>query len=76
MVVSVDPGPPMDFGVPELLFEGDYLPGALGALNYDVSSDGERFLMVRSTSGQARESGRVHLVQNWFEELTRLVPVD
>ena len=47
----------MTFGAPELLFEDDYLPGALGALNYDVSSDGERLLMVRSTAGQDREAG-------------------
>lgn len=66
----------MTFGAPELLFEDDYLPGALGALNYDVSSAGERFLMVRSTAGQDREAGQVHLVQHWFEELKHLVPID
>ena len=38
--------------------------------NYDVSADGQRFLMVK------RESAVAHLsvVLNWFSELTRLAP--
>ena len=76
MVVPVDPGPPLTFGTPELLFEGNYRVGNLGGVNYDVSSDGERFLMVRSTSESDPEAGRIHLVVNWFDELNRLVPLD
>jgi hypothetical protein len=37
--------------------------------NYDVSADGQRFLMVK------RESGVAYLnVQNWVEELKARVP--
>ena len=43
-----------------------------GIPSYDVSLDGQRFLMVRRVHGE----GVLHLVQNWFEELERLVPVD
>jgi hypothetical protein len=43
---------------------------------YDVSVDGERFLMIKEscgTDGRA-PSPRIILVQNWFEEAKRLVP--
>ena len=43
-----------------------------GTPNYDVSLDGQRFLMVESTG--AGESATVTLVLNWSEELERLVP--
>jgi hypothetical protein len=38
--------------------------------NYDVSPDGQRFVMVKDDSA----SGRINLVLNWHEELKRLVP--
>ena len=43
---------------------------------YDVSADGQRFLMIKETSGadERPPSPRIVLVQNWFEELKRLVP--
>ncbi len=75
MVVPVEPGPPMTFGASQLLFEGNYRVGTQGGLNYDVSSDGQRFLMVRSTAESDPEVGRIQLVENWFTELDRLVPV-
>ena len=40
---------------------------------YDVSSDGERFLMVRPY-GLEEGSRSVIIVQNFFEELKRLLP--
>ena len=66
-------------GTPRKLFDGPYLfhppGGGLGRM-YDVSVDGERFLMVKESSGadRRRASDRIILVQNWFEELKRLVP--
>ena len=63
---AADPGP---------LFEGPYLLGVAGNQTFDVSPDGQRFLMIRedqTTSNQAQ----LVVVQNWFEELQRLVPVD
>ena len=38
--------------------------------NYDVSPDGQRFLMVKDESS----SGRLNIVLNWFDELNRIVP--
>ena len=57
---------------PQLLFERSQIRDAslTGVANYDVTSDGERFLMV--VSGDA--STQLHVVLNWFDELERLVP--
>lgn len=37
---------------------------------YDVSADGQRFVMVKDETG----SGRLNVVLNWTEELKRLIP--
>ncbi|HSH76688.1 MAG TPA: hypothetical protein VLA09_13455, partial [Longimicrobiales bacterium] len=41
---------------------------------YDVSRDGERFLMARLAALAAEFSPELILVQNWFEELKERVP--
>ena len=46
---------------------------SLGYQYYDISPDGQRFLMIREAgAGQ----GQINVIQNWFEELKRLVPVN
>ena len=62
-------------GTPRPLFEERYEldPIDVGFPNYDVSLDDQQFLMVRS---DAPETQGYVVVQNWFEELKRLVPVD
>ena len=72
-VVEVETEPAFRPGTARLLFEGDYLPGVSGMPNYDVSLDGQQFLMVRPPAA-ASTDGYV-VVQSWFEELKRLVPV-
>jgi serine/threonine protein kinase len=42
-----------------------------GVLNYDVTADGQRFLMIKPLEQQAAQ---INVVQNWFEELKRRVP--
>ena len=52
-------------------------PRAVGApgRTYDISPDGQRFLMVKeSRSEQAAAQREIVVVQNWREELKRLVP--
>jgi len=41
-----------------------------------VSPDGRRFLMIKDAqlAGEAPPPPRLIVVQNWFEELKRLVP--
>jgi len=75
MRVAVDLSSTFSYGRPEVLFEGDY--DTHRARNYDVAADG-RFLMVKDVTPPDRASAREHLVlvQNWIEELKRLVPTD
>ena len=74
MVVAVQTDPSFVAETPEVLFEGDYLI-ANGGPNYDVSPDGERFLMIKQIENPS-EMPRIIVVQNWFEELRRLAPVE
>ena len=77
--VDVDANENITVGRAEVLFVGGYVPDSVGfgVANYDVSADGQRFLMV--IEGGAMSGGQeqtITLVGNWFEELKRLVPVD
>jgi len=54
-------------GAPRLLFQGPYEPGVFGAYGYDVTQDGQRFLMVKAPSEAAPRE--VRIVVNWFEEV-------
>jgi hypothetical protein len=59
-------------GTPRMLFEGVYDRQFGPVTNYDVSPDGQRFLMVKP----AEQSGptQINVVLNWFEELKQKVP--
>ena len=74
LAVEVETGATFSAGRPQVLFEGSYDtdPGGLGNPNYDAAPDG-RFLMLRRG---AESAAQITIVQNWFEELTRLVPVN
>jgi hypothetical protein len=56
------------------MFEGNYILEN-GGPNYDVAPDGERFLMIRSVENVSATE-QIVVVQNWFEELERLVPTE
>jgi len=78
MAVSVDSGSTFTPRPPRLLFEGPYLADPGGVIqNYDVSLNGERFLMVKPAEATGAGPARTEIivVENWFEELKRLVPV-
>ncbi len=76
MVVPVETGDTFQRGTPQRLFSMDPYYDGLG-LSWDISPDGQRFFMVkqRETSDGTPESSDIIVVLNWFEELTRLVPV-
>jgi len=59
-------------GVPSKLI-ADVFVGGHYKHPYDVSPDGQRFLMIREV--EATEPARIVIVQNWFDELERLAPV-
>ena len=74
MVVTVETEPTLRVGKSEELFEGSYTVSATnpGFLQYyDISPDGQRFLMIKEEQTAA---GQINVVLNWFEELKRLVP--
>jgi serine/threonine-protein kinase len=74
--VPVELEPLFSAATPTRIFKGQYLRGYGRA--YDVSPDGNRFLMIKEGENQSDESSHLGIVvvQNWFEELRRLVPVD
>ena len=79
MGVRVDREARWTAGTPMKLLEGPYFfgGGAFAGRSYDVARDGRRFLMIKPVGGSERASAPASLVvvQNWFEELKRLVPV-
>jgi hypothetical protein len=46
-------------------------PGATSS-NYDVTSDGRRFLMIKDEDQDRATSTRIVVVQGWSDEVTRL----
>lgn len=81
MRVSITPGATWTAGTPTQLFEApSYVLGPIGnaavSRTYDVSPDSKRFLMMKNAEAptQTATAPRIIVVQNWFEELKRLVP--
>jgi serine/threonine-protein kinase len=73
MVVETTTQPTFSAGRPRLVFEGQYGIGLGGGAAYDVTPDGQRFLMVQGFAGEGG-ARQIHVVLNWFEELRRRVP--
>jgi serine/threonine-protein kinase len=79
MRVGVERGPTWAAGTPtKLLNEGYFtVPGGNPGRTYDISPDGKRFLIVKAGGGSGQAAvPQIVVVQNWLEELKRLVPVD
>ena len=70
MVVDVSGSVDLTFSQPRQLFDQRYVFQNVSLANYDVSPDGQQFVMVKDETG----SGRLNVVLNWTEELKRLVP--
>ena len=70
---SISTGLGTDPGTPRLLFEEQYFSQTF-ASNYDVSPDGQRFVMIREDELSAPT--QINVVLSWFEELKRLVPAN
>jgi hypothetical protein len=69
--VAIEAGEDFRAGRPEELFRGPYTRDSFGMANFDVSADGQRFLMVQ---GEIDERARLTVVVNWFAEVAELVP--
>jgi serine/threonine-protein kinase len=73
MSIDVAAGPAFRFSAPRRLFQGDYF-NALGR-QWDVSADGRRILRLKLIAGSDTSTPlQIMLIQDWFEELKRLVP--
>jgi hypothetical protein len=57
-----------------MLFEGPYLLTPLTYPQYDVSADGQRFLMLNPVEQAQAAPIQINVVLNWFEELKQKVP--
>jgi hypothetical protein len=79
LAVPVEPGETFRPGAPTELFAGPYFYAATVAAPdvYDVSANG-RFLMIkeREAPDGVETQPEIVIVENWFEELKRLVPVE
>jgi hypothetical protein len=75
MVVETTTQPTFSAGKARMLFEGLFVTTAPAmSVSYDVSADGQRFLVVKESEAALRSPGQINVVLNWFNELKRRVP--
>ncbi|HXP80245.1 MAG TPA: protein kinase [Verrucomicrobiae bacterium] len=56
---------------PKVLFEGPYTPSPRSSPDYDVSHDGQRFLMLKASE---QSPGQINVVLNWTADLKQKAP--
>jgi serine/threonine protein kinase len=66
MVVDYTAQPTFSAGKPRMLFQGPYTPTPRSASDYDVSPDGQRFLMLKAAE---QAPGQISVVLNWMDVL-------
>jgi eukaryotic-like serine/threonine-protein kinase len=74
MAVGIATQPSFSADKPRTLFEGPYQPSPATIPNYDVSPDGQRFLMLKSSEQAQAAPTQINVVLNWFEELKQKAP--
>ena len=74
--VPVRTTPTFSAGTPTKLFGVRHVPGGAGR-TYDVSPDGQRFLVIKdgASGDQTSTPSSIVVVVNWSEELKQRVPV-
>jgi hypothetical protein len=73
MAVPIGTTPELKTGRPRPLFEGNYIQSAWYRPSFDVTPDGQRFVMIQR---DVTASALLHVVLSWFAELERLVPTN
>jgi serine/threonine-protein kinase len=80
MAVAVQVEPALRLSTPVELFRGEFLRDPSPVPQYDVTADGQRFLMLRSPVVAPSEGAvarpKIVLVEHFFEELKRLAPAN
>ena len=66
MAVDITTQPGFAAGKPRVLFEGPYQAGS-----YDMSPDGQRFLMIKPVEQEQAAPAQISVVLNWIEDMKR-----
>jgi eukaryotic-like serine/threonine-protein kinase len=74
IAVEIITQPSFSAGKSRVLFGGPYQPTPATLTNYDVSPDGQRFLMLKPSEQAQAAPTQINVVLNWSEELKRRVP--
>jgi serine/threonine-protein kinase len=74
MAVPVTTDPGFTFATPRELFRGRFEINR-PPRSYDVTGDGERFFFIQARERAPENVTQIHLVENWHQELKRLMPV-
>jgi hypothetical protein len=73
MAVDFMPGTIIKTGVPHKIFEANFLT-TTPQRSYDVTPDGQHFIMTRREEFPDQSVGKLNVVLNWAEELTKRAP--
>lgn len=80
MVTDIETESTLSWSTPRSVFSTrSYFVPRTDARRYSMSPDGRQFLVLKPTSGENTEgnwSPELILVQNWHEEMQRLVPTN
>jgi hypothetical protein len=78
MTVPVERGATWRAGMPIKLIDVGNPSRSEGgnSQTYDVSPDGKRFFIIKEGNGPDQAPPTIEVVQNWTEELKRLVPTN
>jgi serine/threonine-protein kinase len=72
MGVTITSEEPLQASRPQPLFEASYDDAGVAIRGYDITPDGQSFIVVRSE--RVSVATQVHVILNWFEELKRRAP--
>jgi serine/threonine-protein kinase len=75
VAVPVLPGSEFLSGPEQVLFDASAYRSDFWHAAYDVTVDGERFVMIRNSDSGSLDEELI-VVENWFEELEQLVPTN
>ena len=73
IAIPVEAAPSFNVGTPEVVLSGPYLAN-VGWRPFDISPDGQRFLMIRERAVGDTVPTQINVVEHWFEELKARVP--
>ncbi len=72
MIVDIGTEPTFSAGTPKVHFEGTFQTANLSRANYDVTPDGQRFVMIQEGASDSALP-QINVVLNWFVELKQRV---